>query len=66
MAFAVLALSSIYSLATTESALIKIAAFHLCLAGLMFLTVSSMKDDVIAEYVGYFKKLDAACGCYCK
>jgi len=57
MAFAVLALSSIYSLATTESALIKIAAFHLCLAGLMFLTVSSMKDDVIAEYVGYFKKL---------
>jgi hypothetical protein len=57
IAFAVLVLSSIYALTTTESALIRIAAFHLCLAGLLFLAVRSMGDDVIAEYLDYFTKL---------
>lgn len=57
MAFAVLVLSSTYALTTTESVLIKIAAFHLCLAGLLFLAVRSIKDDVVAGYVGHFTKL---------
>lgn len=57
MTFAVLVLSSTYALTTTESVLIKIAAFHLCLAGLLFLVVRSMKDDIIAGCVGHFTNL---------
>ena len=57
MAFAVLLLSSIYALKISEYTQVKIAAFHLCLAGFLFLAVRSMKDDVISNYVGYFTKL---------
>lgn len=57
LAFAVLVLSSIYALTISESVLIKMAAFHLCLAGILFLAARSMKDDVVADYVGNFTKL---------
>jgi len=57
IAFAVLALSSVYALSLTGSTLIKIAAFHLCLVGLLFSLIRSMEDDVAIGYVNHFTKL---------
>lgn len=57
IAFGVLAVSSIYALTITESKLVKIAAFHLCLAGLLFLTARSMEDDIAEHLTENFTKL---------
>lgn len=57
IAFGVLALSSIYVLTIAESTQIKIAAFHLCLAGVLFVTARSVEDDIAEHLAGHFTKL---------
>lgn len=57
MAFVVLALSSLYALSIAESASVKIAAFHLCLASFLFFTARSMEDEIATHFVGLFTKL---------
>jgi hypothetical protein len=57
IAFAVLGLSSIYALTTTSSTLIQIAAFHLCLVGLLFSVIRSIDGASAVDYVSHFTKL---------
>jgi len=55
--FGLLAVSSIYALTITDSALVKIAAFHLCLAGFLFVAARSMEDGVAEQLAWHFTKL---------
>jgi hypothetical protein len=56
-AFGVLVGSSVYAISITSSALIQIAALHLCLVGLLYPLARSMDDAVAVDYIRNFIKI---------